>query len=154
MADRSYELVRTQVVPVPLEEAFAFFADPGNLEAITPAWLNFRILDAPAALERGSLLRYRLRLFGVPVGWLTEISEWRPPHGFVDRQLHGPYAEWVHTHRLAAVAGGTEIFDSVRYRLPGGPLAPLAHRLLVRRWLAAIFAYRAQRLAKLLSRVG
>jgi ligand-binding SRPBCC domain-containing protein len=147
---RTLELVRTQVVPVALDEAFAFFADPANLEAITPPWLRFRILEAPAALERGSLLRYRLRLSGIPVGWLTEISDWRPPHGFVDRQLRGPYLEWVHTHRLAAVEGGTEIFDHVAYRLPGGPLAPLAHRFLVRPRLDEIFDHRARRVAELL----
>jgi ligand-binding SRPBCC domain-containing protein len=56
----------------------------------------------------------------------------------------------VHAHRLTPVPGGTEIFDSVRYRIPGGPLAPLAHRLLVSRWLEAIFDHRAERVAQLL----
>jgi len=145
-------LERTQVLPVPLEPTFAFFADPLNLEAITPPWLGFRILEAPAELERGSRLRYRLRLFGVPIGWRTEISEWRPPRPFRDTPLAGPYRLWVHTHRFSAVAGGTEIYDHVRYRLPGGPLAPLAHRLVVRRWLDEIFDFRAARLAVLLAR--
>ena len=56
----------------------------------------------------------------------------------------------MHAHRLTPVPGGTEIFDSVRYRIPGGPLAPLAHRLLVRRWLEAIFDHRADRVTQLL----
>jgi len=73
-----YALVRTQVVPVPPEEAFAFFADPGNLEAITPPWLRFRIVEAPTRLEGGSHLRYRLRLVGVPIRWHTEIVAWHP----------------------------------------------------------------------------
>lgn len=146
----TYELARTQVVPVDPEEAFAFFADPRNLEAITPPWLRFRIVEAPAALARGARLRYRLRLFGLPVSWLTEITEWTPPRGFVDTQLRGPYPEWVHAHRLTPVAGGTEIHDSVRYRVPGGPLAPLVNRLAVRPWLDRIFDYRARRTAQLL----
>jgi hypothetical protein len=33
--------------------------------------------------------------------------------------------------------------DTVRYALPFGPLGALAHRLLVRRDLAAIFDFRA-----------
>ena len=143
-------LERTQTVAQPLAATFAFFSDPANLEAITPAWLRFRILEAPAELRRGSLLRYRLRLFGVPIAWLTEITDWRPPRTFTDTQLAGPYRLWVHTHRLNAVAGGTEIYDHVRYRLPGGPLAPLVHRALVHRWLNEIFDYRASRLAELL----
>jgi len=148
---RRYDLVRTQVVSVPVEQAFAFFADARNLEAITPAWLRFRIEEAPAEIARGALLRYRLQLFGVPVRWLTEITDWTPPRGFTDTQLRGPYLEWVHAHRLTPVAGGTEIHDHVRYRLPGGPLAPLARRLLVRRWLDAIFDHRTAQVARLLA---
>jgi ligand-binding SRPBCC domain-containing protein len=144
------ELERTQTVPCSLDETFEFFADPHNLEAITPAWLRFRILQAPRRLERGSALRYRLRLFGVPVGWRTEISEWRPPRGFTDTQVAGPYRLWVHTHRFAPKPGGTEIYDHVRYRVPGGPLAPLLERVVVRAWLDEIFDYRARRLAEIL----
>lgn len=144
-----FSLERTQTVPRPLPETFAFFADAWNLEAITPHWLNFRILDAPDAIERGSLLRYRLRLFGVPISWLTEVADWRPPRSFTDVQLAGPYPLWEHTHRFVAVPGGTEIHDHVRYRVPGGPLAPVAD-LVVRRWLALIFDYRAERLRELL----
>ena len=144
-------LERTQIVARPLEETFAFFADPRNLEAITPAWLAFRIVEAPRELRRGALLRYRLRLFGVPIGWRTEIAEWLPPRTFVDVQLAGPYALWVHTHRFAPAPGGTELYDNVRYRLPGGPLGSLVHRLAVRRWLDSIFDHRARRLAELLA---
>jgi hypothetical protein len=145
-----YALERRQTVSAPPEEAFAFFADPRNLEAITPPWLRFRIVDAPARLERGSHLRYRLRLFGLPVRWHTEIVDWRPPRSFTDLQLSGPYPLWEHTHRLSPAPGGTEIYDLVRYRTPGGPLAGLVRRLAVRRWLDEIFDYRADRMRELL----
>jgi len=145
-----FTLERSQVVAAGLEEAFAFFADPWNLEAITPPWLRFRIVEAPDRLERGSFLRYRLRLFGVPVRWRTEIVDWRPPRSFTDLQLSGPYPLWEHTHRLSPVPGGTEIFDLVRYRLHGGPLAPLVRRLAVGGWLDEIFDYRAERMRELL----
>src|SRR5207248_6695411 len=119
-----------------------------NLEAITPPWLGFRILQAPAGLRAGSRIRYRLRLHGVPLRWLTEIREWTPPRTFVDVQLRGPYLLWEHTHRLTPRAGGTEIYDHVRYRVPGGRLA----EPLVRRELDAIFDYRIERVRALLSR--
>ena len=147
---RTYVLERTQVVAVRPADAFAFFADPYNLEAITPPWLGFRILEAPDRLERGSRVRYRLQLGVVRLHWLTEIEEWQPPRGFTDVQLRGPYRLWVHTHRLTRVAGGTEIYDHVSYRLPGEPLASLARRLTVDRWLDQIFDHRAERVAALL----
>lgn len=145
-----FTLRRTQVVAAPLDEAFAFFADPHNLEAITPPWLRFRIVEAPRQLERGSLIRYRLRLFGIPIGWRTEIKAWEPPHGFRDVQLRGPFLLWEHRHRLRPVAGGTEIADEVHYRLFFGPLGELVRRVIVRRWLDAIFDFRARAMAELL----
>ncbi len=148
---RIFDLERTQVVAAPLAPAWSFYADPANLEAITPTWLGFQVDSAPGELRRGSLLRYRLSLFGVPVRWTTVIAQWHPPRSFVDVQLSGPYLLWEHTHRLSAVPGGTEIHDHVRYRVPGGPLAPLVDRV-VGRLLAAIFDYRAERTAELLSR--
>ena len=142
----TFTLERTQVVRAPLEQAWAFYADPQNLEAITPPWLRFSIVQAPDELAEGSLLRYRLRLFGVPINWLTEIRSWQPPRSFVDRQLRGPYLLWEHTHRLVPAGSGTEIHDHVSYRVPGGRLVDV----VVRRLLAAIFDYRASRTDELL----
>ncbi len=151
MARREYTLERSQVVPVRLEDAFAFFADPLNLEAITPPWLRFHVVSAPARLAEGSLLQYRLRLFGLPVRWLTEIVSWRPPRTFTDVQRRGPYPLWEHTHRLTPVGDGTEIYDHVRYTLPFEPLAALTRPLTVERWLAAIFDFRGERIRELLA---
>lgn len=145
-----YALERTQIVPLGLDEAFGFFADPRNLEEITPPWLRFRVVEAPERLERGSRLRCRLSLFGWRLRWLTEITDWAPPRSFTDVQLSGPYRLWEHTHRLSPRAEGTEIHDHVRYRVPGGPVAPLVQGAFVGRRLAGIFDYRAERMRELL----
>ena len=144
---RTFDLERTQLVEVPIDEAWTFYCDPWNLEQITPPWLRFRIDDAPARLRAGSRLRYRLHLVGVPIRWLTEIRLWQPPRSFVDVQLQGPYRLWEHTHRLSEREGGTEIHDHVRYRPPTG----VAADVLVRPLLDQIFDYRACRTAELLS---
>jgi ligand-binding SRPBCC domain-containing protein len=147
---RDFVLERSQVVPVPVDEAFAFFSDARNLEQITPPWLRFRIVEAPDELGLGARLRYRLSLFGLPIRWRTEIVEWNPPHGFTDVQRRGPFLLWEHTHRLRPVSGGTEIYDHVRYRLFFGPLGALVQRLLVRGWVEGIFDYRAANVVRLL----
>lgn len=126
----------------PLEVVFGFFADAGNLEAITPPWLRFEILTPrPIAMRAGALIDYRLRVRGVPLRWRTEITAWEPPHFFVDEQLRGPYRLWVHEHRFRAVRGGTAVLDHVRYRVPGGRLVSW---LFVRRDVERIFAFRRQ----------
>jgi ligand-binding SRPBCC domain-containing protein len=146
----AWKLERTQLVRRSPEDTFAFFADPWNLEAITPPWLRFRITDAEAPLHQGALLAYRLRLFGLPIRWRTEIARWEPPRTFTDIQIRGPYALWEHTHTFAAVPGGTEVHDLVRYRIPLGPLGAASRHVFVRRWLDAIFDYRATRLREVL----
>jgi ligand-binding SRPBCC domain-containing protein len=132
---------------------FGFFAEARNLEAITPPLLRFTVVTPePIDMQVGTLIEYRLRLHGLPLRWLTSIQAWDPPHRFVDVQLRGPYALWHHTHELEPDgAGGTRMRDTVRYELPFGPLGALAHRVLVRRDLEAIFAFRAERVAALLA---
>jgi ligand-binding SRPBCC domain-containing protein len=141
---REYVLERRQVVPYEREEAFAFFADARNLERITPSWLNFRIVDAPDAITGGARLRYRLKLFGIPIRWRTEIVEWSPSRSFTDVQRRGPFKVWEHTHRLRSVEGGTEVYDHVRYALFLGPLGALIRAVLVRGWVEGIFDHRAR----------
>jgi hypothetical protein len=136
-------LERRQRLPGALEDVFGFFADAFNLQAITPAWLHFRVLTpAPVAMAPGALLEYRLRLHGLPLRWLTRIEVWEPPVRFVDVQVRGPYRLWHHTHSFEPAGDGTIVRDRVRYALPLGPLGELAHAALVRRDLDRIFAFR------------
>jgi ligand-binding SRPBCC domain-containing protein len=136
-------LERSQRLPRPPDEVFPFFADALNLEAITPAWLHFRVLTPPpVTMAAGARLEYRLRLHGLPLRWLTRIEVWEPPVRFVDVQVRGPYRLWHHTHSFEPHGDGTLMRDRVRYALPLGPLGELAHALLVRRDLDRIFAVR------------
>ncbi len=148
---RIHRLERRQVLPHPVEEVFAFFADARNLERLTPPLLRFEVLT-PGAIEMraGTLIEYRLRLHGVAVDWLTRIEEWEPGVRFVDMQLAGPYRLWHHTHIFEERDGGTLMRDVVRYALPAWPLGEVALPL-VRRDLARIFDFRRDEVARLLS---
>jgi ligand-binding SRPBCC domain-containing protein len=137
-------------VPRPRVEVFDFFSAAANLERITPPELGFHVTSPdPIEMREGTLIDYRLRLFGVPFGWNTLISTWDPPRRFVDEQLTGPYHTWIHTHSFEEVEGGTRVMDLVRYRLPFAPLGEVAHPL-VRLQLKRIFSYRGKRLRELM----
>lgn len=141
-----YVLDSSLYLPKSLKEVFAFFAEAGNLERITPPWLSFRIVSPlPIKMQRGALIDYALRINGIPFRWQSEITEWNPPYGFVDEQRRGPYRCWRHQHSFRAEGPGTYIEDRVRYRVLGGALP---HMLLVRPQLRRIFSYRAEAVAK------
>jgi ligand-binding SRPBCC domain-containing protein len=132
-----------------VDDAFAFFADASNLEAITPPWLRFRLITpGPIRMAPGARIEYRLRLHLVPIRWVSEITVWEPGRRFVDVQLRGPYELWEHIHTFEPAAAGTMICDRVRYALPYGPLGEAAHLAFVRRDLARIFEFRRQAVAR------
>jgi ligand-binding SRPBCC domain-containing protein len=147
---RTYQLMREQWLPKPIEEAFAFFSRPENLGEITPPWLSFHIVRTDPQLHAGSLIEYKLRVRGLPMRWTSEIAVWEPPYRFVDDQIYGPYKLWHHEHTFASENGGTRIGDHVDYALPFGVLGQIAHRVMVRRDVENIFKFRQQRLEELL----
>ena len=136
---------------LPADNVFPFFAAAENLERITPPELAFRIVTpTPITVAEGTLIDYRLRLFGVPFGWQTRISVWEPPQRFVDEQLRGPYRSWTHLHTFESLDGGTRMTDRVTYSLPLRPFsAPVLP--LVRRQLDRIFRYRARVIHEILT---
>ncbi|MEO8071308.1 MAG: SRPBCC family protein, partial [Acidobacteriota bacterium] len=84
-------------MPKPIDEVFEFFGDARNLERLTPAFVNFKILTPqPIVMRPGTLIDYRISLRGLPVKWRSEITEWNPPYSFVDEQRRGPYKKWIH----------------------------------------------------------
>ena len=148
-------LRREQALPLSREELFPFFCDAQNLARITPPELGFRFEALPAEMRVGAEIAYRLRLWGVPFRWRTQITGWDPPHGFVDEAVRGPFALWRHTHvfRSACDGAGTIMDDCVEYALPLAPVGELAH-FLVRRQLERIFDYRREVVAELFSGIA
>ncbi len=139
-----FEFRKTIALPRPLEDVFPFFADPKNLQRLTPPWLHFQIRSClPTVMATGTTIDYRLRVHGIPLGWTSEITAWEPPHKFVDEQRWGPYRRWIHEHTFEEKDGRTTATDLVRYALWGGRVI---NSLFVQRDLDHIFTYRHEQL--------
>ena len=98
----------------------------------------------------GQLIEYRVSpLLGIPLYWMTEITQVVEGKYFIDEQRFGPYALWHHQHHFREVAGGVEMTDIVHYKIPLGILGALADRLFVHQKLKQIFDYRFQAVSQL-----
>ena len=87
---RIHTLRREQPLDAPPEAVFAFFADPGNLEAITPPLLRFAVVTpAPIAMGVATFIQYRLRhRYALAFGALGELAH----RALVRRDLEAIFA--------------------------------------------------------------
>ena len=134
------------------EEAWEFLGNINNLEQMTPKHMRFKLLSDPLKkIEMGSVLAYSiLPLPLVKMIWLSEISAYEPMKRFCDTQLSGPYASWIHEHRIDGEdAGPCTLIDEVFFELPFGVLGTLAFTLYVKSALLKAFSYRRDRLNEL-----
>jgi hypothetical protein len=145
-----YTLECELVTAASLRDAFAVFENPYNLERITPPWLSFRIITPNLKMRAGAEIDYTFRSLGIPMTWRTLITEYDPPHLFVDEAVSSPYSLWRHRHTFHETEEGTIVADRVDYALPLGPIGRIAHSLVVRRQLESIFEYRQSAIAALL----
>jgi ligand-binding SRPBCC domain-containing protein len=56
------------------------------------------------------------------IRWVALHTAYEKDRLFVDEQIRGPFAKWVHRHEFEAAGGKTRLTDRIEYELPGGPL--------------------------------
>lgn len=147
----TYSLYAEQTVAAPIERVFDFFTDLNTLVQLTPPFVRLRILSTETKIwGPGQRLEYEIRPFVLPLRWVSEITEFDPPFRFTDEQVKGPYRRWRHVHHFYPLSTGTLIVDDVTYEIPFGFLGRIVHRIVIRRQLDAIFAFRRMRVERYL----
>ena len=148
-----HTLKRVQRLPISVDKAWDFFSSPRNLKDITPDYMDFNVTSDKELLKNmypGQVITYTVKpILGIPLFWMTEITQVRDLEFFVDEQRVGPYKIWHHQHHFKAVDGGVEMTDLVHYQLPFGFLGDIANALFVRRQLEGIFEYRVKKLEEM-----
>jgi ligand-binding SRPBCC domain-containing protein len=148
----AHSIKTVQKIPISLDKAWEFFGNPANLQTITPANMGFKIISKHHGekMYAGQIIEYKVKpLLGIPIYWMTEITQVKDKQYFIDEQRFGPYGLWHHQHHFIAIPGGVEMTDIVHYKNPLGVLGKLANTLFVKNKLHNIFAYRYKKVEEM-----
>ena len=141
----TFSIKTVQKIPVDIETSWAFFSNPANLQVITPKNMGFKVLSKHHGdkVYPGQIIEYNVSpLLGIPLYWMTEITQVKDKEYFIDEQRYGPYQLWHHQHHFKIIEGGIEMTDIVHYRNPLGFLGTIANSLFVKAKLIQVFQFR------------
>lgn len=147
-----YSIKTVQKIPVPLDKAWDFFSSPANLQAITPAKMGFTIISKHHGekMYAGQIIEYTVKpVLGIPLYWMTEITQVKDKEHFIDEQRFGPYSLWHHQHHFKAIEGGVEMTDIIHYKNPLWLLGDIANALFIKKQLRDIFDFRYKKVEEL-----
>lgn len=141
-----YHLYRRQALTLSRQQAWDFFTSPYYLNEITPDFFKVEISSkVPEKIYPGLLISYRMQaVAGLPMPWLSEVSQCKEPHRFVYKQAVGPFKFWSHEVCISEENGHIVMEDIVFYAMPLGWFGQLMHACLIGNKLRAIFDTRAQ----------
>jgi ligand-binding SRPBCC domain-containing protein len=137
-------LKQEQHLPLSIDEAWKFFSDPSNLNAITPDDMVFEITsEIPPKMYEGMMITYRIRpVLNIPLKWCTEITHIKESTLFIDEQKIGPYRLWHHEHHFREDQGEVLMTDLLYYDIGKSFIGWIADKLFVHRRVRQIFKYR------------
>ncbi len=129
-------------VRAPLARVAEFHRRAESLRLLTPPPLCLRILESPPILGTSDVMRFSMGFGPTRLEWVARIED-SSEMGFVDRQLSGPFASWIHRHTFVPVdAETTEVQDEIAANVQPHPIwAPVGLAMWV--GLPAMFEYRA-----------
>jgi ligand-binding SRPBCC domain-containing protein len=139
-----YKKETVQHVNATLEQCWAFFSSPANLQKITPESMGFQITDFDQKpMYAGQIIQYKVSpLLGLKLTWVTEITFVKDNSYFIDEQRFGPYVLWHHKHFFEATPNGVKMTDLVHYALPLGFIGRIMNTLIVKNKSKQIFEHR------------
>ncbi|HYO51830.1 TIGR01777 family oxidoreductase [Archangium sp.] len=131
-------------MPVDAREVFAWHARERAFQRLTPPWEPVEVVEHQGdGIREGARVVLRMRVGPVPLQWVARHTRYIPGSLFQDVQESGPFARWVHTHRMWDEPEGSAVLeDEVEYALPVGALGRGVGGGYARRRLERMFAYR------------
>lgn len=125
-----------RVIAAPPEAVFAASLDPA-LHVESMARHDETMVAGPegGVFTEGSTVTWRARHFGVPFRLTSLVFDIDAPHGFRDRQVKGPFRDFLHEHTFEKHPRGTLMRDTVTFHSPFGPIGAIVDRLFMREYI-------------------
>lgn len=124
----------TEPLPASAEEVFAWHERPGALERLMPPWEAAEVRQRIGGISDGART-----VLSVPVGpfrlrWVARHRNTIAGRQFVDEQVSGPFAHWIHAHKMLPVSDhSSALHDRIEFAPPLGPVGRVAAPWLRRR---------------------
>lgn len=130
---------KSVVIDAPVSAVFAFHEREDALPLLTPAFPPVRVISKSGGIEPGGRVELRVG----PFRWLALHTNYEKDRLFVDEQIEGPMAKWVHRHQFSPEGPDrTRLTDRVEYLLPGGKLVNALFGWTAKPGLMQMFAHR------------
>lgn len=111
--------VHHSIIEAPVHELFSWHLRERAFERLTPPWLDVQVKGGPQRLEKGLNVELVARRFGIPMNMAFEVIEFESDKKFVDRQIKGPFAYWLHEHIFEDLSDGkSAMHDDIDFELP------------------------------------
>ena len=89
-----YQFRKEQFLTTDIDTIWDFASSPTNLKEITPDYMSFDITSKglPEKMYPGMIITYKVSpLLNIKMNWVTEITQVKDKHFFIDEQRLGPY---------------------------------------------------------------
>lgn len=126
------------VIQAPVDVVFGFHERPDALELLSPPFPPLTVLHKSGGISTGAEVHLRIG----PIRWDARHTAFERNRLFVDEQVRGPFARWIHRHEFHAEGVTTRLVDRIDFALPGGALLNRLAAPFVRVGLRQMFAHR------------
>jgi len=130
--------VKSSLINAPVSEVFAFHEREDALPLLSPAFPPMRIVSRSGGIRAGATVVLKIG----PITWIARHTAFEQDRLFVDEQVSGPFAIWVHRHEFADEGGQCRLTDRLTFALPGGPVVNAFFGWAVAIGLRQMFSHR------------
>jgi hypothetical protein len=130
-------------ISAPVEELFAYHERPNAFKRLNPPWEPVQIVVNDGHIRDGARVELKLSIGPIPQYFRLIHKNYRHNEQFEDHQVTGPFAYWVHRHKMQALgADRSRLEDAIEYRLPLGILGKIFGGAFAHAKLERMFKFR------------